>query len=383
MTVKSAHRRRSASILRGVGQALVPRYHYAWPGCAINKGMFSPPRTKRLSPRQYIKENLERILSQALERRHRNVTPCQHGAVILAYHGIVDEQSAGWVDPAYATHVLQFEQHIAYLKETKNVVSISELGEMLRNNTPPPRGTVAITFDDGYLSVLTHAAPILKKYGLPATVLLATGYVDRCENQWVDELYGIFFHRTQNTLRWAGHTVDLSSPTARDTLYHQLVCELKEASSIDERRARLTDVQSQLKPTGKPPRLTLSWDDARDLQRRYPNILIGCHSVDHFDLTRCSAKQLEREITQSAQHLRDHLGLDSPLFSYPYGEVDEHVVAAVAKGGFRLAMTVAPVHPIVAPADPLLLPRVDAPSDFTLFKYRTTGAYTDTPSRIV
>ena len=50
----------------------------------------------------------------------------------------------------------------------------------------PPAGTVCITFDDGYRDNLTVAAPILEKYRLPATLFLATGFVERGETQWSD-----------------------------------------------------------------------------------------------------------------------------------------------------------------------------------------------------
>ena len=48
---------------------------------------------------------------------------------------------------------------------------------------------MCITFDDGYRDNLTVAAPILEKYRLPATLFLATGYVERGETQWSDTLH--------------------------------------------------------------------------------------------------------------------------------------------------------------------------------------------------
>ena len=42
---------------------------------------------------------------------------------------------------------------------------------------PPSSRTLAVTFDDGYRSVLTHARPILERLGLPATVFVPTDFV--------------------------------------------------------------------------------------------------------------------------------------------------------------------------------------------------------------
>jgi peptidoglycan/xylan/chitin deacetylase (PgdA/CDA1 family) len=42
--------------------------------------------------------------------------------------------------------------------------------------TPPPR-TIALTFDDGFQSVYTHAWPVLREFRVPATIFLATAYL--------------------------------------------------------------------------------------------------------------------------------------------------------------------------------------------------------------
>lgn len=46
---------------------------------------------------------------------------------------------------------------------------------------PVPREAFAVTFDDGYENLLTHAWPVLRELNVPATVFLATGYLDSPE----------------------------------------------------------------------------------------------------------------------------------------------------------------------------------------------------------
>src|SRR6202008_4899171 len=97
----------------------------------------------------------------------------------------------------------------------------------------PAAGTVCITFDDGYLDNLTVAAPILEKHGLPATLFLATGYIERAETQWSDRLYWAFSQATSQSLRASAHR----------RMHAQLL-----AASRDGRIALLAEIERRLAP---------------------------------------------------------------------------------------------------------------------------------------
>ena len=47
---------------------------------------------------------------------------------------------------------------------------------------------IAITFDDGYRDNFVCAFPILKKLGIPATIFLATEYMDSGQLPWYDQV---------------------------------------------------------------------------------------------------------------------------------------------------------------------------------------------------
>jgi peptidoglycan/xylan/chitin deacetylase (PgdA/CDA1 family) len=80
----------------------------------------------------------------------------------------------------------RFDAYLRFARSWLNVLPLSEAVERLRDGALPPAAT-CITFDDGYADNLTVAAPLLQKYGLPATVFVATGYIDggRMWNDWV------------------------------------------------------------------------------------------------------------------------------------------------------------------------------------------------------
>ena len=71
-----------------------------------------------------------------------------------------------------------FERQLAFLAAFHyRVLSFDELVGYLDRAEPFPRRSVAITFDDGYEETCTVAWPLLKRFGFPATVFIASGEV--------------------------------------------------------------------------------------------------------------------------------------------------------------------------------------------------------------
>ncbi len=64
------------------------------------------------------------------------------------------------------------------------VVPLGELARRAAGGTPPP-GLAALTFDDGMENTLSVLAPILREYGLPATVFVVSGLLGQ-PNPWMD-----------------------------------------------------------------------------------------------------------------------------------------------------------------------------------------------------
>lgn len=95
-------------------------------------------------------------------------------AVILMYHHVDATTPASTsVTPAV------FRRHVEYLAaEGFSVEPLADLFEELAAGRPLPERTVALTFDDGYESVLSVAAPLLREHGWPFTVFVSTDAVD-------------------------------------------------------------------------------------------------------------------------------------------------------------------------------------------------------------
>ncbi len=108
------------------------------------------------------------------------VNRASHG-VILQYHHI-DETS-----PAItSTRPAQFAAHMAYLFDSGfEVWPLERLVEAVRDNSTTPEKVVAITFDDAYGSIYQNAFPLLRAYGWPFTIFVATAPVGTQENSFL------------------------------------------------------------------------------------------------------------------------------------------------------------------------------------------------------
>jgi peptidoglycan/xylan/chitin deacetylase (PgdA/CDA1 family) len=94
---------------------------------------------------------------------------------VIAYHAIGPCPEAIDRENLFVP-VDSFAAQMAYLARRRVVVPLESL---VRGEVSAGRPAVAITFDDGFRSVLTTAAPILRRHGFPATVFVPTGWLGR------------------------------------------------------------------------------------------------------------------------------------------------------------------------------------------------------------
>jgi len=96
-------------------------------------------------------------------------------AVILQYHHVNDTTPKSTsITPA------QFEVHLKYLEEHSfNVVPLSQLMEKIKSQQPLKDKTVAITFDDAYVDILTQAKPLLDQFNYPYTIFVNPAIISR------------------------------------------------------------------------------------------------------------------------------------------------------------------------------------------------------------
>ena len=91
---------------------------------------------------------------------------------VLTYHRFGDAQRDPWCVSAR-----DFEQQMRWLAERRLAVSLDDIERFVRGEKELVDGSVLVTMDDGYSSVLHVAAPIMQRYGIPSVAYVTTGDV--------------------------------------------------------------------------------------------------------------------------------------------------------------------------------------------------------------
>jgi peptidoglycan/xylan/chitin deacetylase (PgdA/CDA1 family) len=256
---------------------------------------------------------------------------------ILVFHRVNDEQDPFF--PSLPTAV--FAARMRHIAEQYVVLTVEELADRVRRREVPRRA-LALTFDDGYRDALTHAAPVLARHGLPATIFLATGYIGTSEMPWYDLLALAFKTTARATVEVTpGQVLPLDSTAHRLQALQIALRHFKRASDEDRRQtiARLID---ELQPAcaQRQKRLMLSWEEVDTL--RGLGVSVGAHTVSHPILSRVAPDAAWREVHGSKVAIERCLGTAVRAFAYPNGGADDYngtTVDLVGRAGFTCAVT--------------------------------------------
>jgi peptidoglycan/xylan/chitin deacetylase (PgdA/CDA1 family) len=167
-------------------------------------------------------------------------------------------------------------RHLA--KKGMRACSIEAFFAWLDGGQDLPDGSFLLTFDDGFLGVYEHAAPVLKNLGWPATVFLVSALTGE-QDEWT---------RKQNP----------------DGLTHSL----------------------------------MGAEHIAALRRQ--GFTFHSHTRHHADLPALADGPLAEELEGSRLELESLLGEAVPYLAYPYGRYDQRVIQAAQAAGYKAAFSV-------------------------------------------
>jgi peptidoglycan/xylan/chitin deacetylase (PgdA/CDA1 family) len=245
-----------------------------------------------------MRGSIKRVLGGTIFASHLDAVLLRNTAVVVAFHRVRNTETP----EGLTVSVPMFEAYCQFFKRHFKVVPLRELVGMLERGMKLNR-ELAITFDDGYHDNFANAAPVLEKYGLPATFFVVTQWMGTDVVPWWDKQKGVQY-----------------------------------------------------------PFMT--WDEVRSLHQR--GFEVGAHTRTHVDLGSVTDREASEEILGARRELEQHLDAPVELFAYPYGRHANLVDAnrrLVQCAGFRCCCSC--FGGLIAPGtDPFYLQRVPISSRY-------------------
>ena len=229
-----------------------------------------------------------RSLAHRLPWSHSSRRRRQGSALVLCYHAV----SPTWDSDLAVTPEVMRTQLTTLVKRGYTGATFADVARGQVQGR-----VVAITFDDGYRSVLKYGFPVLSELGLTASIYVPT--------RWVG---------SDQPMRWPGIDSWSEGPQGEE-----LLC--------------------------------LNWDQLRGLLDA--GWEIGSHAVSHPYLPDLSDADLMAELSESRKTVERELGEPCRTLAYPYGGHDDRIEAAAEAAGYDAAAILA-----AGPVGPYHWPRI-------------------------
>lgn len=257
---------------------------------------------------------------------------------IIMYHRVTIDGSNGSIS------VDQFRAQMKIVKQYFNPLTLSELvgayelGEI-------PNNAVVITIDDGYFDFADYTWPILQEIGIPATIFITTGFVNRDLWLWPDEIkYAIRCTKKREiSLPVLGEVIIKNSlVNAWNTLAdYCLTVQNQEKNNIIDWLYCELEVE---RPVKAPSEFSaVSWDQLKGMVAS--GLEVGSHSHTHPILTKLNQVELHEELYLSKALIKKNLDIDPTSFCYPNGmsvDFDQNIKELVNKAGYKYAVAAFP-----------------------------------------
>lgn len=340
---------------------------------------FIGSRIPRIAPLQILgitKDKNKSELTGRLTFNVQRIWSYEQRPLILMYHRIADEPVDHFEMAVSPKH---FEEHLDVLRRLRRPLPLSEFVHQMISGTLPS-DAVALTFDDGYVDNLLIGKPLLAAADVAATVFFLTGYVDRPQELWWDELAQlILLENGSQTFELTVRQDSMRFDFGAEPLAHEDGA--TPAASLARRRAALSALWHELRVLEDEERQSVmhklrsilaSRDHRAGLSRVMTGeelraitsdglVTIGAHTITHPVLMGLGAGVCRREITESKLACEVLLGKPVVAFAYPYGEFDRVSREMVKGAGFAFACSTQPA-PVTAGSDLFALPRVRIPN---------------------
>lgn len=265
---------------------------------------------------------------------------CRSKLSILIYHRVLDK-----TDPLRLGLPTKFEfsTQISTLAKYFNVLPLDVAVEKLKHGQLPRRAA-CITFDDGYADNFKIALPILKRWEVPATFFISTGFLDGgC--MWNDILAESINRASKEVIDL--HHFGLGLCSIKTVAEKRLILEaLINAHKHNHPTQRDQEVRDFAEKMSVEIPTTFMMTSAQVRQLHAMGMSLGAHTVSHPILAALRSGEARSEISDGKAILEGITGSPVCYFAYPNGKPGEDYLSEhvdfVKRLGFLGAVSTSP-----------------------------------------
>ena len=259
--------------------------------------------------------------------------------MILLYHLIFpDETPKGTWNAGLVLRMSQFKRHVLWLKKRYQIVRLDEYAALYRQDPYLVEGKLAISFDDGYRSVVELVAPFFESQDIPATFFCTTRQFERRGLLWFVYLNALCSERSYDKITFEGQDYRLDKRKPALEIWKLLITKARESGDP----IGFANVLSQRYPLPSP--VLRKYEAVTEEQLKMigkSNVLsLGGHTHNHPYLDQLS---LEAQVQEMAinKHLLEELSQTKvSLFAYTGGIYNHDSFTAVRTAGYEAAFAV-------------------------------------------
>lgn len=262
---------------------------------------------------------------------------------IVTFHRVLPEaQRRAYPLPGLVVTPSELAWFLSFFKTHFSVGPLNEQVRAWRETRSSPKPHLALTFDDGQRDNFEYALPELERAGVRATFFVPVLALEANEPLWHDRAgfavcHGLVAARATTASRLGEIDVPVALDGCVQKTARAAVARLKELET-HERSAWIEALAKSIGADGRPPwDGMMSWEElARLAETRHE---IGSHTMSHSLLPQCGDREVQGEVGESRRILCQKLGIAVESFCYPNGSFDERTLQAVARAGYRHAVT--------------------------------------------
>jgi peptidoglycan/xylan/chitin deacetylase (PgdA/CDA1 family) len=211
---------------------------------------------------------------------------CPQAVPILTYHHVNPLEG-----DMITVSVNHFEAQMAFLQRSGyHTLFVSELVNWMQGENPIPKKSLVLTFDDGFRDNYEFAFPVLKKYGIKATLFIVSGWI-------------------------SGERPPVKSGEVIP--HHQC---------------------NQLIAQGRGDQIAMTWPEVQELQDS-GLVEIESHTNTHNKKLYQDASALKEDLNRSREVIADHLKKNSTCLCWPGGGYNRESINAARGAGFTALCT--------------------------------------------